>query len=637
MRSEIKIKYRPDIDGLRALAVLAVVIFHAFPEYLPGGFIGVDIFFVISGFLISGIIFHELKVGHFSFIDFYSRRIRRIFPALLLVLISATVFAWFILLADEYSQLGKHIAAGSVFLSNFFFWQEAGYFDNSAITKPFLHLWSLGIEEQYYIFWPLILWLGFRLRLNLGLLTLFLICVSFALNIRGFTVSHNPVATFYSPQTRFWELLFGAFLAYYYANIQAVFQRYANALSVAGFSLIILGLAIIHPEYSFPGWWALLPTVGAVLLISAGSAGWVNKQFLSNVWMVRLGLISYPLYLWHWVCLSFLFILSAGKPTVAHRLLVVVLSLALSYLTYRLIEKPIRFGKNKRFYTIALVILMGITGLSGLVIYQQDGLKFRAVAEVFQQSFEPRLSIKAECDKELDINVQGYCNNYDGINKASVLLIGDSFSYALAPALELLRAQTGKFVTQVGKGSCPLLDGYGVNDCLKDGIQVNKVLNSKENIQTVLISANYVFYSENSKEKVWTERDFSKGGFLDAFDRTIEGHLKKGREVVVFLTIPHGIDPKACVIRPFSIASELCQAPMRSDIESANQFLSQYLKKKFPTVSIIDPTDTFCSNSNCSASNGKDKTYYFDGWHLNRFGAEALFEKNQAAIKAKLR
>jgi len=178
------------------------------------------------------------------------------------------------------------------------------------------------------------------------------------------------------------------------------------------------------------------------------------------------------------------------------------------------------------------------------------------------------------------------------------------------------------------------LDGYGVNDCLKDGIHVNKVLNSKDNIQTVLISANYVFYSGNSKEKVWTDQDFSKDGFLSAFDRTIEGHLKRGREVVVFLTIPHGIDPKACVIRPLSLSSELCQAPMRSVIESANQFLSQHLKKKFPSVSVIDPTDTFCNDATCSASNGKDKTYYFDGWHLNRFGAEALFEKNQAAIKA---
>ena len=630
-------QYRADIDGLRALAVMAVVIFHTFPEVLPGGFIGVDIFFVISGFLISGIIFSELAEGKFSFVYFYSRRIRRIFPALILVLLAATLFGWFILLADEYSQLGKHVAAGSAFLSNFFFWQEAGYFDNSASTKPFLHLWSLGIEEQYYIFWPLLLWFGFRLRFNLGLLTLVLMLISFGLNIRGFTVSHDAVATFYSPQTRFWELLFGALLAYYYSSNQVVSQRFANVLSLVGFILITLGLAMIKPNYSFPGWWALLPTLGAVLLIAAGPTGWVNQQFLSNTWMVRLGLISYPLYLWHWVCLSFLFILSAGKPTVVQRLFTVFLSLILAYFTYRWIEKPIRFGKNRQLYTITLIFLMLITGIYGLNIHQRDGLQFRSVAKVFQQSFEPMLSIKADCDKELDIAFQGYCNNYDGIDKASVLLVGDSFSYALGPALESLRAQTGKLVTQVGKGSCPLLEGYGIGDCLRDGIHVNKVLNSKDNIKTVLISANYVFYSENSKEKIWTERDFSKNAFLSAFDRTIEGHLKKGREVVVFLTIPHGIDPKACVIRPLSLSVEVCNAPMRADIESANAFLRQHLKEKFPTVTVIDPIPTFCKDGECTASNGKDKTYYFDGWHLNRFGAEALFDQNKEAIQSKLK
>jgi hypothetical protein len=259
------------------------------------------------------------------------------------------------------------------------------------------------------------------------------------------------------------------------------------------------------------------------------------------------------------------------------------------------------------------------------------------VAKVFQQSFEPMLSIKADCDKELDIAFQGYCNNYDGINKASVLLVGDSFSYALGPALESLRSQSGKLVTQVGKGSCPLLDGYGVNDCLRDGIHVNQVLNSKDNIKTVLMSANYVFYSENSKEKIWTEKDFSKNGFLSAFDRTIEGHLKKGREVVVFLTIPHGIDPKACVIRPLSLSVDVCKAPMRADIESANAFLGQHLKEKFPTITVIDPIPTFCKDGECTASNGKDKTYYFDGWHLNRFGAEALFDQNKEAIQSKLK
>lgn len=205
-------KYRPDVDGLRAIAVLAVVFFHAFPNVIKGGFIGVDVFFVISGYLISTIIFENLDRGSFSFSEFYARRIKRIFPALILVLVACFTFGWFVLLADEYKQLGKHIAAGAGFISNIVFWNEAGYFDNAAHTKPLLHLWSLGIEEQFYILWPLVLWFAWKRKFNLLTITILFAIASFALNVKG--VKQDAVATFYSPQTRFWELLSGSLLAW---------------------------------------------------------------------------------------------------------------------------------------------------------------------------------------------------------------------------------------------------------------------------------------------------------------------------------------------------------------------------------------------------------------------------------------
>lgn len=176
-------KYRPDIDGLRAIAILSVIGFHAFPFLVQGGFIGVDIFFVISGFLISTIIFGSLERGNFSFVEFYIRRINRIFPALLLVLITCFAFGWFVLLSDEYKQLGKHIAGGAGFISNFIFWNESGYFDNVAEAKPLLHLWSLGVEEQFYIIWPLLLWLAWKRHLNLLSIAIIVAVISFALNI----------------------------------------------------------------------------------------------------------------------------------------------------------------------------------------------------------------------------------------------------------------------------------------------------------------------------------------------------------------------------------------------------------------------------------------------------------------------
>ena len=200
-------KYRPDIDGLRAIAVLAVVIFHAFPNFLKGGFIGVDVFFVISGYLISTIIFENLDKRTFSFTEFYVRRIKRIFPALVLVLIVSLAFGWFTLLDDEYRQLGLHTTAGAGFISNFILWNESGYFDNASDTKPLLHLWSLGIEEQFYIVWPLLLWLTWKFKFNLVIVTTLIATVSLILNIKG--VKSDVVATFYSPQTRFWELLTG--------------------------------------------------------------------------------------------------------------------------------------------------------------------------------------------------------------------------------------------------------------------------------------------------------------------------------------------------------------------------------------------------------------------------------------------
>ena len=204
--------YRPDIDGLRAIAVLSVVLFHGFPQIFKGGFIGVDIFFVLSGYLISRIIFEQLNQGRFNFLDFYARRIKRIFPALLIVLAVAYLAGWFTLLADEYGQLGQHIAAGAAFISNFVLWGEAGYFDNSSHTKPLLHLWSLGIEEQFYIVWPLLLWLAAKLRFSLFALTVILAGLSFYLNVNG--KKSDAVATFYSPQTRIWELLLGSSLAW---------------------------------------------------------------------------------------------------------------------------------------------------------------------------------------------------------------------------------------------------------------------------------------------------------------------------------------------------------------------------------------------------------------------------------------
>lgn len=311
-------KYRADIDGLRAIAVLPVVAFHAFPSRMPGGFIGVDIFFVISGFLISTIIFENLRNGTFSFSEFYARRISRIFPTLILVMLTSGVIGWFVMLPDEFVQLNKHMAGGASFASNFVLWNESGYFDGSAETKPLLHLWSLGIEEQFYILWPAILWLAWKKKFNLLFVTLIMAVGSFAANLVQIKV--DPIATFYSPKTRFWELLCGSILAWTMLRkndtgkaqpaedsmAEIFFQRAHPSLSpsVIGAALLAFGFIAIHDGPSFPGFWAIVPVSGAMLMIAAGPHALLNKMLLAHKALVWVGKISFPLYLWHWPLLA---------------------------------------------------------------------------------------------------------------------------------------------------------------------------------------------------------------------------------------------------------------------------------------------------------------------------------------------
>jgi len=387
-------KYRPDIDGLRAIAVLAVVIFHAFPKTIKGGFIGVDIFFVISGYLISTIIFENLDKGTFSFFEFYARRIKRIFPALILVLASCFIFGWLTLFPDELQQLGKHIASGAGFVSNFVFWNEAGYFDKSADTKPLLHLWSLGIEEQFYIFWPLILWLAWKQKFNLLVITIFFAIASFILNLIG--IKQDAVATFYSPQTRFWELLSGSLLAwltlykkdsfaYIKEKIESVLSRIfykkkqefdpkilANVISFIGLFLLLYGFWRINKDLNFPGKWALVPVIGTSMLIIAGSKTWVNRSILSNKFVIWFGLISFPLYLWHWPLLSFARIINDKFPSYLLRTIVILASVLFAWLTYKFVECPIRFGKQGKAKVAILCVGVFIIGVFGYIINKTD-------------------------------------------------------------------------------------------------------------------------------------------------------------------------------------------------------------------------------------------------------------------------
>jgi peptidoglycan/LPS O-acetylase OafA/YrhL len=373
-------KYRPDIDGLRAIAVLSVLIFHAFPEWLSGGFIGVDVFFIISGYLISTIIFENINQKRFSFLEFYSRRINRIFPALFVVLTFSYAFGWLNLLADDFAQLGKHIVGGAGFVSNLVLWNESGYFDKAAELKPLLHLWSLGIEEQFYFAWPLAIWLIARWPTKVLPFILLIVAISFGLNV--FYINTDPIATFYSPITRFWELLIGSLLAYLTVYrlpvLQAIQTKYQHWLSVLGLVLILFGSFILNQKSAFPGWWALMPTVGAALIIGAGTNAWCNQRILSNKVLVWFGLISFPLYLWHWPLLAFARLQEGQTLSWMMRVALVIVSICLAWLTYRFIERPLRFNVSYRTQkNITLIFLMILIGYLGYNCFDRKGIQFR--------------------------------------------------------------------------------------------------------------------------------------------------------------------------------------------------------------------------------------------------------------------
>jgi peptidoglycan/LPS O-acetylase OafA/YrhL len=435
-----EIPYRPDIDGLRAIAVLSVIGFHANPALIPGGFVGVDIFFVISGFLISSLILSGLRDGSFSFMEFYGRRIRRLFPALIIVLLATWGLGWFSLPPTEYAALGRHTLAGAAFAANILNYSEVGYFDMPAATKPLLHLWSLGVEEQFYIVFPALLLLLWRYRAVRSSLALIGI-VSFALNIG--LVRNHPFFTFYLPLTRFWEFVAGGLLAFSPSHGRAFGVPMPSALlalpwrdfsAATGMLLILAGISFASNE-SFPGWWALLPVLGAFFIIGAGPQARLNRTILANPKMVFVGLISYPLYLWHWPILVFARTIirsDHGNEYLRTTAIIAVgLTFVLAWLTYQFIERPVRARRSvyaARRITAALSASLAVVALLGLAIVQIGGLAIRYPNEV--QALLTPLTVGAD-----------YPPADESKNSAGPLLLtyGDSHAGHLVAGLRLLQ------------------------------------------------------------------------------------------------------------------------------------------------------------------------------------------------------
>jgi len=634
------IEYRPDVDGLRAVAVLLVVGYHVFPNWIQGGFIGVDIFFVISGFLISTIILRNLEAGHFSYSEFYARRIRRIFPALILVLSVSYVIGWYVLLADEYRQLGKHITGGTSFVSNFFLWKETGYFDSEAESKPLLHLWSLGIEEQFYIFWPLLLVLTWKWKRGFFIAMLAMALTSFLANV--YVIGHNPSAAFYSPLTRFWELLVGGTLALLTLDRQHVFKENTNWISFAGVALIVAGVLLVSKRNVFPGWWALLPTTGAFLIISVQPNAWVNRHLLSNRFFVWVGLISYPLYLWHWPLLSFARIMEGGVPSSGVRVMVVSLSIFLAWLTYVLIERKIRASR-----TLLLLIVLVVLALS---LFVMGGVAWKRYLPPRNNPEGFGIVVKAMGDMEYPRGFEAM--RFDGhtffVKQASgengnVIFFGDSHIAQYSARINKLLGEDpegNKSAIFASEGGCPPIpnvhDDHHVG-CEPFRSAAMKYLLSKE-VDSVVVGACWncyltgetkedrqngggryeYYYLENGIRKYLKSGDGISAALfeLESFLKSIARHKK------VFLLLDNPQDRQN---HPKSLfdGTRLTRLTYPSSEKSLNfDEVQKHLREQLVGIAkragatIIDPTALLCVRDRCRRTLEDGTPVYSDSNHL---------------------
>lgn len=654
--------YRADIDGLRAIAVLLVVIFHAFPSVLPSGFIGVDIFFVISGFLISSIILNQTMAGTFRLQDFYVRRIRRIFPAFLVVTVATVAFGWFVLFPSEYVDLGTYALASAAFVANIVFYLRVDYFAPDMATQPLIHTWSLSVEEQFYLIWPLlVLWTRQRRRLQLWLMGAVWVS-SFALNL--WLVGSDVNAAFYWPLPRFWELASGGLVAWvmrerptWYVQLSTWMR---NVLAGVGWLAIGAGVVWITKESAFPGYWAMLPVIGSVLIIGAGESAWLNARVLAHPWFVAIGLISYPLYLWHWPLLVY-----AGMITPTDQLPLVnggaiLLSIALAYVTYRLLETPIRRNVTNQAIVVGLVV--GMIGVAGLGWYIQRGnVAVRLDALAMRQDVQPplanakTLAVSEGCDGlEMPVEYLTACWRHAGSDAREYVVIGDSHATAtMAGFVEVLPQHP---ITMFVRHGCPPLLGVDRVGNAYDtgripcGAATKELLEVVRNLppraeRTVVVFGRYSLIY-NTATQDWMYAPDAPAGYFDVIEH-IEapvrtpyaevlttgfsaflaelGQLPADRIIVVLQVPELDKNPLNC-LRGLNTA-HACRIPRATALSHMEQSwrIIRAQAQSYPNIEIYDPTDVFCDPAYCYGA--VDGTlWYRDDHHLNRDGARRLVE-----------
>jgi peptidoglycan/LPS O-acetylase OafA/YrhL len=638
--------YRPDIDGLRALAVLAVVLFHYRVPGFGGGFVGVDVFFVISGFLITGLIQAEMQQGRFSLRRFYERRVRRIFPALFAVLIAATLAAGIIFFPNSFVRFGKSLLATSFFAANFEFWREAGYFDVAADQKPLLHLWSIAVEEQFYLVFPaLLLLIGARskLRLLIGVGTIFAASLAFSV----WSARHAPAAGYYLLPSRMWELMLGALLAIGIVSTpKSPIAR--ETIAASGLALIALGIFRYSPHTPFPGIAAIAPCLGTAMVVLAGESAALNRT-LSLKPIVFVGLISYSLYLWHWPVYVFAHAALFRAPTPLESAVLVAASFALAWLSWRYIETPFR-NRNWRWPQPILfrraALAMAATAACALIVVRSEGLPQRFPADIRAilaeaDDHEPRMS---ECFGLTagDVRNGRLCRIGGKVQAASFLLWGDSHADALIPAVQTVARREGRSGLFAGTDSCPPLLGVKRADTAKCEAFNNAVaeIATSKAIREVILEARWAKNAEGSSfgeepdGRVRIFDDISQGRteaetrkvFARGLERTVRALVGAGKKVVLVASVPEVGYPVPPMLARAKMADPNAKLSTSAALYRERQkfVLATFARmQRRYGVQIVYPDRVLCDSAACSvALNGRP--LYRDAHHLSVFGAKQL-------------
>ena len=590
--------YRSDIDGLRALSILAVLAFHFrfFPNFTNSGFIGVDIFFTISGFLITQIILtNSVQTGWIR--KFYWRRIRRIFPALIFVLLATVVAGALIMLPYEFKKLGVELIGGSTFSSNFVYLQQLGYFDNSAIQKPLLHLWSLGIEEQFYIFWPLLIWGIIRFKINKKLVLSLITLVSLSFCI--YFSTSNPSLAFYSPFSRAWQLAVGGLAAIYYLDKEIKKFRF---IGLIGFMVLVFSFFVIDGGNNWPGFSTVLPTLGTLLMLLDGSPKSLKNRLLSTRLLVFIGKISFPLYLWHWPILSF-FSLTQGANSF-QRMSLLFLSFFLAVITYLFVEKPIKNVENFQYIIPKLSFAMCFVILCGFVIAHSNGFPQRIrnssyLGESYNpsQQFEPIAFQDQAC---LDEFPNGNARNYkwwfcrlSSTNSPTVLLWGNSFANQYYEGLAQNKVFRNQSILSIG--DCSIQRDRNLpksNPCF--GPKWDEQQKFVKSIIANTPTLKYVIIAGLKQRPSSQDSDDLRSalGFLE------------NTKLSVIVYYPHLTPEKSvysCIDRPLFAARWNCEesTTIRDTLSNNFQTTIKIVHEEFPSVLAFDPNGAFCDDNTC--------------------------------------